>query len=545
MDDKVEKKLQELFILYTKSLPDKIQAIRNEWQELLNHWEPEQFQQFHRNVHNVCGSAGTYGYIALNKAARQLEVYIKNLLGSQTITHEQKEITSDLVSQLRAALEAGVPENFPIFGKALRPIENKRIYLLEQDEALQNNVSQSLKNVGYNIRCFHDMKSLHQTIEKKPPIALIIDTAFLDKKSIELILDLQAKLPVPIQLFCIVPNAELQPRIEAVRVGCIAFFQKPVDVFYLTQVINQKCGTSAENPYRILVLDDSESLAQYYSIILNQAGMVAHAISNPLNLLKELETFQPNLLLMDIYMPDCSGLELAAVLRQEYKYTTIPIIFLSTEVDEHKKLAAISLGVEEFLTKPVSPQHLISAVRSRSSRASILNYYTTTDSLTGLLNHASILKRLEIEIRHAKQKECPLSFIMVDIDLFKRINDTYGHPAGDLVLKQLATLMLGRLRSQDIIGRYGGEEFAIILPDSEPEQSAKIFDSLRVLFSQQCFTTNKMHYSVTFSAGVSSFSPEKDVNKMVKEADLALYKAKQAGRNQVVQFNKNWMQESG
>lgn len=187
--------------------------------------------------------------------------------------------------------------------------------------------------------------------------------------------------------------------------------------------------------YRILILDDSQSLAEFYSLILKQADMITRAITKPLDLLKELETFQPDLILMDIYMPECSGLELAMLLRKDRRYTKIPIIFLSTEDDKNKKLAAISLGGDDFLTKPVSPQDLVSAVRSRSNRASILNYYMTTDSLTGLLNHSSVLNRLNIEISRATQQKSSLSFVMIDIDNFKLINDTYGHPFGDAVIK--------------------------------------------------------------------------------------------------------------
>ena len=233
-------------------------------------------------------------------------------------------------------------------------------------------------------------------------------------------------------------------------------------------------------------------------------------------------------------MPECTGLELAAVLRQEVNHTKIPIIFLSTEEDKNKKLFAISLGGDDFLTKPISAQHLISAVRSRAKRASILNYYMTTDSLTGLLNHSSILKQLNVELLRAKQKDMPLSFIMVDIDQFKIINDTYGHPLGDVVIKKLAELFLTRLRNQDIVGRYGGEEFALILPGATIADSKKICDVLRVQFSKYGFTADDKEFFVTFSAGISCFDGVNDAASIILEADKALYKAKQMGRNRVL-----------
>ncbi len=242
MDDNVQKKLQKLFIKYTKNLPSKIQDLVNEWQEQLNHWDPVQFEKFHRNIHSLCGSAGTYGYVGLSKTARQLEVYLKNLLNRETITHEQIEKISHLVVQLRTAAIAGVPKHFPIFGTSSNSSENKLVYILVTDEGLLSELSQSLINVGYSTYSFKNILDLQNALQEKPSTAVIIDTEFLDKSSIKSVSDIQKQQPTPIPLFCIVPNADLLPRINAIRTGCNAFFQKPVDIFYLTQVLNHKCG---------------------------------------------------------------------------------------------------------------------------------------------------------------------------------------------------------------------------------------------------------------------------------------------------------------
>ena len=162
-----------------------------------------------------------------------------------------------------------------------------------------------------------------------------------------------------------------------------------------------------------------------------------------------------------------------------------------------------------------------------------LNYYMTTDSLTGLLNHSSLLKQLRIELLRAKQKNTPLSFVMVDIDHFKQINDTYGHPSGDLVIKKLAELFLIRLRNQDIVGRYGGEEFALVLPGASIIDSKKICEDLRTQFSQCRFTIDNIDFFVTFSAGISCFDGTNDAASMISDADKALYRAKHMGRNRV------------
>ena len=536
MDESIQKKLQDLFVIYSNNLPTKIHDIALQGQQQRLNWEALQFEAFHRNVHSLCGSAGTYGYTEISKSARQLEIYLKSLLGNSQITVEQHEKIKDYITQLKLALNIPAPKKFPGFdGEFLERASNTLVYIVEHETTVVSALSASLKLVGYTSYSFPDINVLVAAIKEKPPLAIVIDSLYLSHESIQLILAMQQAL----QVFCIVPNGELAPRLAAVRAGCNAFFQKPVDIAYLTQILNHKCRLTSDYPYRILIIDDSESLADYYSLILNQAGLMAHAISNPLHLFNELEEFLPDLLLMDIYMPECSGLELATVLRLEGRYTKIPIIFLSTEEDNNKKLAALNLGGDDFLSKPISPQHLVAAVKARAKRASVLNYYMTTDGLTGLLNHSSVLRQLDIELEYARKKNSALAFIIIDIDNFKLVNDTYGHPEGDLVLKKLASLLLARLRSQDIIGRYGVEEFVIILPGTTAQQSITIVNQLRDQFASHCFTSNHNTYSVSFSAGVASKQAQKTAQRMVSEADQALYKAKQLGRNQVVEYTND------
>ncbi len=531
----MQSKLDELIKIYTKNLPDKIHHIETVWKAQKRTWDLSQFQTFHREVHSICGSAGTYGYNELGAAARQMEIYLKNILNTEQLTFEQCEQIESHLNQLKSVLARELSKKVPpLEVKQAEPVQNKVVYLLEQDDDLKNHFYDSLKQIGYEPYKIQDLITLQYAVQEKPPLAIILDTYYLTATGMEQILDIQKNQSVPIQLFCILPDESLMPRLEAVRAGCHEFFQKPVDVTRLTLILNYKCNITTGEPYRILIVDDSESLAEYYALILNQAGMTARAITNPMDLLKELDFFRPNLLLMDVYMPDCTGFELAAVLRQESRYTKLPIIFLSTEDDKDKKLFAISLGGDDFLTKPISPQHLISAVRARSKRASILNYYMITDSLSGLLNHSSILNQLEIQLAKAHRDHFPLSFVMIDIDHFKKINDKFGHPVGDLVIKKLSTIFLSRIRSQDNIGRYGGEEFALVLPGAKPADAKLITDNLREVFSRYCFKIDNVEFNVSFSAGIAYFDGSNSAANIIEQADQALYKAKLLGRNLVV-----------
>lgn len=537
MDDLIKKKLQQLFLDYSQNLPAKIQLIESEWQGvLLAKDRGDRLEKLHRDVHSLCGSSGTYGYVELSKAARQMEIFLKDKLLNHEISISDQELVEHFIQQLKLTMTILADNSAHSLSQELKPSsENKLVYFIESDLLLVSSITQTIEQIGYKSQVFSDVEALIAEIKTRPPAAIILNTDGVKDEMIKHINTMQKHQQNRIQLFCILPNADLEPRLKAVRMGCDAFFQKPVDIYLLTKILNQKCGRANDAAYRILIIDDSKNLAEYYSLVLTDAGMITHTLSDPLQLLKEIDLFHPDLLLMDIYMPGCTGLELAAILRQENNYTKIPIIFMSTEEDKRKQQSAISLGGDDFLTKPISPQHLISAVNSRSKRAGILNYYMITDSLTGLLNHSTILSRLEIELSYARKNNEPLSFIMLDIDHFKKINDTYGHPVGDLVIKKIALLLSTQLRSQDIVGRYGGEEFAIVLPRTTWQEGEILCDKLRLQFSHYIFTHNSQSFSATFSAGISQSSPEGNI---VIEADEALYKAKLNGRNQSIIYSK-------
>jgi diguanylate cyclase (GGDEF)-like protein len=216
-------------------------------------------------------------------------------------------------------------------------------------------------------------------------------------------------------------------------------------------------------------------------------------------------------------------------------HVSIPIVFLSAESDLRKQLDAMSLGGDDFLTKPIVPWHLVSSVTSRIKRGRTIRALAECDSLTGLLNHTSGKKRFDAEIARAKRDGSPVSFAMLDIDHFKHVNDTYGHPTGDRVLKSLSGLLRQRLRISDSISRYGGEEFVAILPDTSSENAKKIMDAIREDFSaikQQC--EDGREFQCAFSCGISALGVVESATALINAADKALYEAKESGRNRIV-----------
>jgi len=175
----------------------------------------------------------------------------------------------------------------------------------------------------------------------------------------------------------------------------------------------------------------------------------------------------------------------------------------------------------------------VAAVRQRAERARRLNLQMSTDSLTGLLKNAKLKEQLAIELLRARRARTSLAFVMLDIDHFKRINDTYGHLSGDRVIKSLAHLLKQRLRRSDSIGRYGGEEFSAIMPDCGLAVAGDVVEDIRRRFAGLRFGQSDAEFSVTLSAGIATFPDLDDPEALIRAADAALYAAKQGGRNRV------------
>jgi response regulator receiver modulated diguanylate cyclase len=186
-------------------------------------------------------------------------------------------------------------------------------------------------------------------------------------------------------------------------------------------------------PYTVLIVDDSPLMAEVYALALRTAGMHVVPTTDPMQVSNLLAELQPDLILLDMYMPDCNGQELAAVIRQQPEYHSIPIVFLSGETDRAAQLAALARGGDDFLTKPINLDHLVAAVSSRIQRARTMRSLMVRDSLTGLFNHSVTHELLMREIARAQRLSQPLSVILIDIDHFKQVNDQYGHQVGDRV----------------------------------------------------------------------------------------------------------------
>lgn len=417
-----------------------------------------------------------------------------------------------------------------------KPTKPPILFLLTKEMAEAEQLGVQLSYFGYQIRIFTKHSDLSRALWKDAPKALIVlwDYGMGEFTEMQSFTRGFARHAHSIPVLIVSKDDSMDTRLKAVRAGAAAFFVHPVDAGALIGAVEEFSNPEMRIPYRILIIDESVSQASYFAMHIERVGMETRIVTDLPNLVQPLVEFNPDLILVERELPDCTGSEIAQVIHQIENFVSAPVVYLSAESDGDQKLDMMSLGGEYILTKPVNPKLLVSVVTARARRYRRLRSMMLNDGLTGLLNHTSIKDRLDNEILRASREHKPLSFAMIDLDYFKRINDLYGHGSGDRVLKSAARLFKQRLRRTDLIGRNGGDEFAVILPNTPAVEAASVMDYLRESFSNLQHRTHDAAFTQTFSCGVAAY-PEFGTAALISQAaDRAMYQAKRCGRNRVI-----------
>ncbi len=521
---------------YARQLPEKLASLRRAFAESE---DKAALKALRRGAHGLAGSGTTFGYPRVSEAARSLEQLAAAALDEGRLLGEpEREAAAGLLDALGRAAAPGAaqPISATIPAPAAPELPRKLVYLVDDDTESAAELALQLGHFGYQVEVFARHEQLSEAAANPALAAVLMDVVFPDGDlaGAHAILKLRAaeRLRVPVVFLSV--RGDLRARLAATRAGSAGYFMKPVDVRALVGTLDDVTLQERRDPERVLIVEDLEPLAEHYAASLRGAGLLTRVTTDPMSILSHLHEFRPDLVLMDVYLPGCTGAELAGVIRQLEAYACVPIVFLSTEQDAGKQLAAMRLGGDDFLTKPISSEHLVAAVGARLRRYRALRASAARDGLTGLLNHAATKERLAVEIARAERENRAFCFAMIDVDHFKAINDARGHPAGDRVLKSLADLLRQRLRKTDAIGRLGGDELGVILLDAHAEDALRRLDDLRRAFSDVRQLSEGRELTATFSAGVAEYRVGEGVDELCVAADQALYRAKQAGRERVV-----------
>jgi len=503
--------------------------------------ERSNLNELHHSLHKLSGSGGTFGLALLSSRARSLEQRVKGWLDSSQLSldaHTLNTFVTDVAQLAETLKDAETPEVTRMPTSAVLSSSRMiNVWLVEDDIQLGQELARQLESFSYAVRFFSQIDDTENAAKSEQPDILLMDVMFeKGRENATQVLPQYShlyKLQCP--LLFISSTDDFQSRVRAVRAGAEAYCLKPLDIPRLVSRMAQLLEQRRAPPQRVLIVDDDEALAAHYRLALMGAGMEVEVLHQPDEIIEKISAFRPELVLMDMHMPVYSGPDLAGVIRQYDNYASLPLVYLSAEMDLDKQIGAMNRGADDFLTKPISDAQLVSAVRVRIERARQLEAQISKDSLTGLLKHASIKEAVELEVTRSRRVGKPATVAMLDIDHFKKVNDSYGHAIGDVVISSIAMLLRQRMRQSDIIGRYGGEEFVVILPECDIDQAQLLLDDIRERFAAVHFSHEGRDFTCTVSAGLACTNdfPSSRGAELLVAADDALYVAKRSGRNQV------------
>jgi diguanylate cyclase (GGDEF)-like protein len=394
-------------------------------------------------------------------------------------------------------------------------------------------LSEQLTFFGFNPE---NIRWGEQPESEEPPLAIAFipdqEGRAYPPNAVSAIMALRTRFPTS-YFYCLSVPSNLQSIVLLQRAGadaCVPVGNKVSDV--LSRILDL-VETREQDMHRVLIVEDSATAIAHIRRSLSQHGIDSRAINDPRILLEAAADYRPDAILMDMYMPFCTGVEVTSALRQIPEYQSLPVIYLSSETDIVQQVEALRLGGDQFLTKPVNPIILASVVKTKIERYREMLYSGQHDSLTGLFNHSTSKGQIERMLQTALPNGS-LIVAMIDIDRFKMVNDTFGHPVGDQVIRSLAWLLRGRLRNTDLIGRYGGEEFILALPDADLLRVISLLDQIREDFAALPHAHAQGTLRVTFSCGLAALPHYPTTSALIAAADEALLDAKRSGRNRLV-----------
>lgn len=285
---------------------------------------------------------------------------------------------------------------------------------------------------------------------------------------------------------------------------------------------------------RILVVEDDDDIREALEALLEEHGYAVDTASNGEQAFAMVEEDPPSLVISDVMMPGIDGFQLVEKLRERPASADIPIILLSALREPDTRIAGLDLGADDYISKPTRPDELLARVRvhlRHAHRHQALTRRSLIDPLTGTLNRRGILSVLRRERERALKSGTPLSVLMLDVDGFKALNDTYGHKAGDTVLRNLARAIVEAVRVVDHVGRLGGDEFVVAVPDGDPVAAAGLAARLAVLQLPPLEVEDHARLEVHVSVGVATLGPGETIDELLERADEEMYRRKRSRGN--------------
>lgn len=410
----------------------------------------------------------------------------------------------------------------------------EKILIVEDNKALSKLIGKKItQNTEFEVDIAHSLKEAQAYLVKNKNYFLaLLDLNLPDAPDGEVVdYALSKKIPSIV----LTANVEEETRKKILKKDIIDYVFKGNmdDVNYIFTLINR---LSKNREYKVMIVDDSITMRNEVKRMLRAQMYKVFAAAHGEEALAFIEDNKDiRLVLTDYYMPVIDGFELTKQIREKYSKVEMSIIAITAGTDEMISSKFLKIGANDFINKPFTKEELVCRVNNSIES---LEYIETisdmanTDFLTGARNRRSFFKEIEEYMEACQHSGEQFAVAMLDIDHFKKVNDTYGHDAGDVAIKELVRIIKENIKGSDIVARFGGEEFCILLKDIDKNSAVELFVRLRLKIAKNIIVFNEKEIQYTVSTGIT-FNCDEGIEEMINQADMALYNAKNGGRNRV------------
>jgi diguanylate cyclase (GGDEF)-like protein len=544
IDRSIVTRQQALLEAFAEQLPFRVRQIEGLVREVIRDGSSEDsLRTLRLAIRSLAGSSQALRLLGFADVARSFELYVEAEASYPEAGPEALE--SRLMAQVqalkRASLEVKRSELAGMGDKrtsdGLGPERASRVlFFLSANDDISRDLSFELGCFGFGLRRFRDPLKLRLALEQASPAAVMVDAEPFDwgLEQAQAIDEFRRREELSTALLILSSRSDMGSRLAAVRAGGNGYYVHPIASSRLIERLARLARHSGADPYRILIVSGDYGAGLNHALTLQRAGMSMVMAEEPLEVWKQLVEFRPEAILMDLALEDVGGDLLGAVIRQQDAYVNVPIVFLARDSSLDAQLAALRAEGDELLIEPVDEDYLVSTLSHHVQRARAIESFVGTDSLTGLLTHSAFVTRIEVEIERALRASNDLAYAILDIDHLNSINEAYGHMSGDSVLNNLGRLLSRRLRRADLVGRWGGDELAVLMPETNGTDALRVLEHVREMFAGIPHRSGDHEFSPTFSGGLVSLDPSATPESLHQAARTMLTSARIQGRNRIV-----------
>lgn len=499
-------------------------------------------------AHRLAGGLGTFGYEEGSILARAIEQQLADAEGSGA---EQLAQLSPLLGQLKQAILQS-PSPPPAASSSPDSLAaTTGMLVIDPDSTFTQALQAESIHSDFQLTIAPDGSTALQLSAELAPNIILLNLDLVTHALTNLLpwQTLKAKYPNA-RILAIAEQDSLEARVTAVKIGSDRYLSKPVLPREVLEVARQYLPPLKPLNAKVMVVDDDPIALALLAHLLQPWGMQVTCLSNPQQFWNVLTATHPDLLLLDVEMPNFSGIELCQVVRQDGKYSDLPILVVTSHTDRQSIDQVFAAGADDLIAKPVAGPELVTRVLSRIERsrlrqqveqirqrqAQLWQQQASIDGITQVLNRRTCDEFLQQVWLQQIASGDPLAIILCDVDYFKLYNDSYGHPAGDHCLKQIASVLRDCIKpSTDRVARYGGEEFMVVLPQTHLNGALQVAERIQQAIAHLHIPhpASTVCAHITLSMGITGTNPtgDKSIAELIAIADKALYAAKKNGRN--------------